>query len=59
MEKISKNWLIVYDILFYCGLILAIVGFAIWWMILSGLIVMILSRMEEERIKRIIKANEQ
>ncbi len=49
-----KNWLIGYNILFYCGLILCIIGWSVWWVIGSGLIVMILARIEEERIKDMI-----
>lgn len=52
-DKINKNWIILYNILFYCGLIIVIEGFNIWWMAISGLMVMVFSRIEEERIKDI------
>jgi uncharacterized membrane protein YqjE len=50
-NKINKNWIIVFNILFYLGLAVVIVGFAIWWLAVLGLIIMVFSRFEEERIK--------
>jgi 1,4-dihydroxy-2-naphthoate octaprenyltransferase len=50
-NKINKNWIIVFNILFYLGLAVVIVGFVIWWLAVLGLIIMVFSRFEEERIK--------
>ena len=53
MGNISTNWLVLYDVLFYAGFLMCIIGFMIWWVLVSGFAIMFVARWEEMRIKKI------